>query len=412
MWRKLALTFAVALPAVALRLAGVHLPPLLAILIFGAGVVTTAVILSWAAEAAQVDISSAAAIAILAVVAVLPEYAVDLYFAYTAGSHPEYTQFAAANMTGSNRLLLGIGWPLVTFVGIWALRRRRATPDETRAIAPRPTAIELASNSRVELGFLAIASVYAFVIPLTRAIAWYDAVILLVLFGLYLLRVSREQRAEPELLGVAADLADLPTRQRRPVVAGMFVAAAAIVVMSAEPFANGLVEGGRQLGIDQFLLVQWLAPLSSEAPEMIVATLFALRLRAEDGLGILLSAKVNQWTLLVGSLWIAYTLGGGSGPIVLDDRQTEEFLLTATQALLGVAVLLDLRLGMREAAILFGLFILQFPFPQTEVRLAFSGLYVAIAVVLIATRRAELGPTFRAVLRRPSDPAAPAAELT
>ena len=102
MWRKLALTFAVALPAVALRLAGVHLPPLLAILIFGGGVVTTAVILSWAAEAAQVDISSAAAIAILAVVAVLPEYAVDLYFAYTAGSHPEYTQFAAASrMRGS-----------------------------------------------------------------------------------------------------------------------------------------------------------------------------------------------------------------------------------------------------------------------------------------------------------------------
>jgi cation:H+ antiporter len=400
MWRKLALTFAVALPAVALRLAGVHLPPTLAILIFGAGVVTTAVILSWAAEAAQVDISSAAAIAILAVVAVLPEYAVDLFFAYTAGSHPEYTQFAAANMTGSNRLLLGIGWPLVTFVGIWALRRRRANPEGTRATAPRPSAIELASNSRVELGFLAIASAYAFVIPLTRAIAWYDAVILLVLFGLYLLRVSREQRAEPELLGVAADLADLPTRQRRPVVAGMFVAAAAIVVMSAEPFANGLVEGGRQLGIDQFLLVQWLAPLSSEAPEMIVATLFALRLRAEDGLGILLSAKVNQWTLLVGSLWIAYTLGGGSGPIVLDGRQTEEFLLTATQALLGVAVLIDLRLGMREAAILFGLFILQFPFPQTEVRLAFSVLYVAIAVVLIATRRAELGPTLRALSSR------------
>jgi cation:H+ antiporter len=400
MWHKLALTFAVALPAVALRLAGVHLPPTLAILIFGAGVVTTAVILSWAAEAAQVDISSAAAIAILAVVAVLPEYAVDLYFAYTAGSHPEYTQFAAANMTGSNRLLLGIGWPLVTFVGIWALRRRRAARGEMEVVGPRPSAIQLASNSRVELGFLAIASAYAFVIPLTRAIAWYDAVILLVLFGMYLLRVSREQRAEPELLGIAADLADLPTRQRRPVVAGMFLAAAAIVVMSAEPFANGLVEGGRQLGIDQFLLVQWLAPLSSEAPEMIVATLFALRLRAEDGLGILLSAKVNQWTLLVGSLWIAYTLGGGSGPIVLDDRQTEEFLLTAAQALLGVAVLLDLRLGMREAAALFGLFILQFPFPQTEVRLAFSALYVAIAVVLVARHRAELGPTFRALWSR------------
>jgi hypothetical protein len=41
---------------------------------------------------------------------------------------------------------------------------------------------------------------------------------------------------------------------------------------------------------------------------MIVATLFALRLRAEDGLGILLSAKVNQLDALVGSLWIPYTL--------------------------------------------------------------------------------------------------------
>lgn len=407
MWRKLGLTFAVAGPAVVLRLAGVHLPPGLAILIFGAGVVTTAIILSWAAEAAQVDISSAAAIAILAVVAVLPEYAVDLYFAYTAGSHPEYTQFAAANMTGSNRLLLGIGWPLVTFVGIWALRRRRADPEVAPTAPSRPAVIDLASNSRVELGFLAIASLYAFVIPLTRAIAWYDAVVLLGLFGVYLWRVSREQRSDPELLGVAADLADLPTRRRRFVVAGMFVAAAAIVVMSAEPFANGLVEGGRQLGIDQFLLVQWLAPLSSEAPEMIVATLFALRLRAEDGLGILLSAKVNQWTLLVGSLWLAYTLGGGTGPLALDDRQTEEFLLTATQALLGVAVLLDLRLGMREAGALFGLFILQFPFPQTEVRLGFSGLYVAIAVILIATRRAELGPIAQAVLGRRTGPATP-----
>jgi cation:H+ antiporter len=262
------------------------------------------------------------------------------------------------------------------------------------------------------LGFLAIASAYAFVIPLTRGIAWYDAVILLGLFGLYLVRVSREQRAEPELLGVAADLADLPARRRRPVVVGMFLAAAAIVVMSAEPFANGLVEGGRQLGIDQFLLVQWLAPLSSEAPEMIVATLFALRLRAEDGLGLLLSAKVNQWTLLVGSLWVAYTLGGGQGPIVLDDRQTEEFLLTATQALLGVAVLLDLRLERREAAALFGLFILQFPFPQTEVRLTFSGLYVAIAIALVVTRQAELGPTFRALLRRPAHSETPGMDLT
>ncbi len=125
MWRKLGLTAMFALPAIVARLTGTELPPGITVLVYGAGVVASAVLLSWAAEAAQVDISGSLAIAILALIAVLPEYAVDLYFSFTAGCEPEYTQFAAANMTGSNRLLIGIGWPVVAFVGFWAMRRAR-----------------------------------------------------------------------------------------------------------------------------------------------------------------------------------------------------------------------------------------------------------------------------------------------
>ena len=125
MWRPLGVTVAVAVPAILIRLTGTVVSPELTVLVFGAGVVASAVLLSWAAEAAQVDISGSLAIAILALIAVLPEYAVDLYFSYTAGGDPTYTQFAAANMTGSNRLLIGIGWPVVAFVGFWALRRAR-----------------------------------------------------------------------------------------------------------------------------------------------------------------------------------------------------------------------------------------------------------------------------------------------
>ena len=77
---------------------------------------------------------------------------------------------------------------------------------------------------------------------------------------------------------------------------------------------RGLVASGRELGIDEFLLVQWLAPLASEAPEFIVAILFALRGNAYDAMGALISSKVNQWTLLVGSLPIAYLAGGGGSP--------------------------------------------------------------------------------------------------
>ena len=50
-----------------------------------------AFILSWAAEAAQLDISAGLAIAVLALIAVLPEYAVDFVFAWQGGN-----SFAAA----------------------------------------------------------------------------------------------------------------------------------------------------------------------------------------------------------------------------------------------------------------------------------------------------------------------------
>ena len=139
----------VAVPALVSRLLGVQLAPQLGLLVFGAGVVAASFVLAWAAESAEADISGGLAIAILAVIAVLPEYAVDLYFAYTAGHNPEYVQYAAANMTGSNRLLLGLGWSAVVVVSLIVASRRAGKPV---------SAIVLDSRYRLELGFLLVAS--------------------------------------------------------------------------------------------------------------------------------------------------------------------------------------------------------------------------------------------------------------
>ena len=136
-----------------------------------------------------------------------------------------------------------------------------------------------------------------------------------------------------------------------------------------------------------------------------MATIFAWRLHAAEGLGMLLSAKVNQWTLLVGSLWVAYSLGGGAGAALpLDDRQTEEFILTSAQALLAFAVLADRRFGLWEAVAVFGLFIVQFPFPATDVRLGFSAIYIVVALALLVHRRRHLPGIFASLSRweRPS----------
>ena len=106
---KLLVTLLCSAAAITLRIQHVHIPPLEALFLFGGAVLSAAFILAWAAEALQVDIAKGLAMAVLAFIAVLPEYAVDLYFASMAAKNPVYAQYAAANMTGSNRLLIGVG---------------------------------------------------------------------------------------------------------------------------------------------------------------------------------------------------------------------------------------------------------------------------------------------------------------
>lgn len=400
--RPLALCGVLTLPALVIRFGGIHPAPPVAMLVFGMAVVAASFLLAWAAEAAQVDISGGLAIAILAVIAVLPEYAVDLYFAYTAGSDPTYVAYAAANMTGSNRLLLGLGWSMVVLIGLAVARRR--TGRTVRELV-------LDSGYRVELGFLAIASLVAFVVPATGQISLLLGFALLGLFVFYLWKMSRAEAGEPHLVGPAASIGALPRRQRRALVVSLFVFAAVVILASAEPFAHGLIATGRELGVDEFLLVQWLAPLASESPEFIVAILFAVRGKGDDAIGTLISSKVNQWTLLVGSLPIAYMLGGGgAGGLALDARQVEEFLLTATQTLLGVAALLALRFPRWAAWTLLGLFAVQFALPGQTARYVLCAIYFAIALVALVRNRRHILPTLAAPFRRQAVSAPPVAE--
>jgi len=392
--RPLALCVVLTMPALFLRLSGAHLAASLSLVTFGAAVVAASFLLAWAAEAARIDISGPLAIAILAVIAVLPEYAVDLYFAYTAGHDPGYVQYAAANMTGSNRLLLGLGWPVVVITSLWMASRRSG-----RSFRPGVRELVLQSQYRMELGFLLIASIVGFVIPLSGEINLILGFGLLGFFAFYLWKASRAETTEPDLVGAAARIGDLPARGRRLLVTGMFVLAAAVIMASAEPFANSLISTGTQLGISKFLLVQWVAPLASESPEFIVAILFALHGKGSDAIGTLISSKVNQWTLLVGSLPLAYLAGGGKTALPLDPRQVEEFLLTAAQALLGVAALLTLRFPRWLAFTLLGLFAVQYAVPGQAGRYILAAVYGAVALAALVRNRRDIWPALTVPFR-------------
>jgi cation:H+ antiporter len=371
--------FAATVPAIVLRLTGSHLLPPLQALAFGGAVLGAAFLLSWAAEVAQLEISQALALSILALIAVLPEYAVDLYFTWSAASRPEYGAYAAANMTGANRLLIGVAWPFV-FLLFWLKSRKSVLPLEPA--------------HRVELSFLGLATLYAFLIPLRGTFALLDTLVLLPLFAWYAWRVSQAHVVEPELIGPAELVGRLPRGWRRAATLGMFIFAGVVIFASAEPFAESLVATGETLGLDRFLLIQWLAPLASEAPEFIVAGLLAWRGQATAAFGALISSKINQWSLLVGMIPLVYSIASGApSSLHLDYHQTQELWLTAAQSLYAMGIMLNLYIGRVGAAALFVLFIVQFVFPNTHTSI--SIVYLLFAAYLIVRDREHILPLFR-----------------
>ncbi len=372
---------------VGLHLAGAHFAPHWQALLAGMGIFGAAFLLSWAAEVAQLDVPQALALAFLALIAVLPEYTVDIYFAWQAGKDPTYTAYATANMTGANRLLIGVGWASVVFA-VWLRTRRRA--------------IAIDRDHAVELFFLLLATAYSFVLPFKGTLSLWDAVVLLALFVGYAVVAARAHVVEPELEGPSELIGTFSVGRRRLVTLGLFALAGLTILMAAEPFAEGILATGRRFGIEEFLLVQWLAPLASESPEFIVAILFALRGNVGAAMGTLVSSKVNQWTLLIGMLPLAYGLSAGdlTHAMHLDARQAEEILLTAAQSLCAVVILSDFKFSLYEALLLFVLFVTQVPFTDPEFRWYYSFLYLLLTGGLLVGRRG-LRASFWALVRWP-----------
>jgi cation:H+ antiporter len=345
-------------PGLIVRFADLHPPPALAALIFGLAIVGAAFILSWAAEVVQLDISGGLALAILALIAVLPEYAVDFVFTWKAGTDLSQAPNALANMTGGNQLLIGFGWPLVVLLATRRVRKLYGRGVEVGGADDQ--AVHLERIQSIDVAFLTLASIYGLHFFLRDSLTLFDAVVLVALYSAYLWRLSKAPPEAPHLVGPAARIAELGTRNRRIVNIAMFIFSAGAILLVAEPFAESLVELGEAYNIPEFLLVKWLAPLASESPELLVAALFAWRLSARTGFGALLSSKVNQWTLLVGTLPLVFAISSSSiDGLPLGLEQRDELLVTAAQSMFAVAILASRSMDRREAWVLLGLFIAQ-----------------------------------------------------
>jgi cation:H+ antiporter len=315
-------------------------------------ILLSALLIAWAAESAQFFIAQGLALAILAWLQTLPEFAVEAVYAWH-----QNVPLLLAGLTGALRLLTGLGWPLIYATAAFAYRRREGKPLK---------AIHLEDEHCVEVIGLLCSMGYATVVWWKSALNLFDAVILIGIYLAYLALLSKlppqhhEGIEELDLIPRAIVKAARP--KRIAAIAALFLAGGATIYFVAGPFVDSMQAVSILLGVSTFRFVQWVAPFVSEFPEGISAVNWARSVdRASMALMNMVSSNINQWTLLAAMLAIIYSLArGGPSTIHFDSQQEVELLMTLGQSLVGALFLINMELAWWEAAALFVLWAVQF----------------------------------------------------
>jgi cation:H+ antiporter len=381
----------------------------------GLSVLGASFLLAWGAETAEKDVPRAFAIAVLAVLAVAPEYAVDALYAWNAGVYAgtergiEAGNLAVANMTGANRILIGIGWAGIALFTVY-----RAGSSADPAVEERSgvlaDVVTIDRDIGLDIVFLLAATAWAFLVPLNGGIDILDMLFLVGLYVAYILIILRgDVDPAEEHVGVPAYLQTYPRRRRVATVLLLFGYSGLMIFTAVEPFAHGLEELGQNIGVPSFFMIQWIAPLASESPELIVVLYLVNKARSTAGFNALISSKLNQWTLLIGTLVVVHSLAlGRYGVLAFDQKQAAEIWITAAQSLFAIAVLVNFEISVREALVLLILFLSQvvieflmirdaiaIGISSYELLLVYTAIYLVIGVTLFVLRRHALAGILR-----------------
>lgn len=351
-------------------------------------ILAASLLITWGAEAAQFFVAQGFALAILAWMQTLPEFAVEAVLAWK-----QQTSYLLANLTGALRLLTGLAWPLIYLTASVVHRRRHGTPLRK---------IKLDAHHSVEVIGLFFPLVYALFVWWKGSLHVWDAIPLLAMYGLYLMILLKlppeEQEGIDDLEKIPRALVTAPRPWRIAGILGCFVVGGVLIYLTAEPFLGSLVSLAAAIGLSGFLVIQWLAPIISEFPELLSTFYFA---RQEENAGVALmniaSSNINQWTLLVAMLPVVYSLSRGEpSGFAFDPEQSTELLLTIGQSFVSMLFLLNMYFSFAEAIAMFVLFAVQFILPAffgDEVRRYITWAFLAWSaggLILFAIRRPKV----------------------
>jgi cation:H+ antiporter len=321
-------------------------------------ILLSAFLVAWAAEAAQFMISQGLALAILAWLQTLPEFAVEAVIAWEAGKDATKTHLAIANFTGAIRLLIGLGWPMIYFVAAFSAMRNRKRRVWTEIVLDDEHAIEVVAMTPPVL--------YFFWIWYKGSLSLVDAAILTFFYLVYLfllLRVPPKNEETFDQVGrVPRAVLRLKSRMRWAAIISLFAAGGTLLYFTAHPFLNSMLALATAFGVSQFVFVQWVAPFLSEFPEKVSAFYWARKISsAPMALMNMVSSNINQWTVLAAMIPIVYSLSlGHVAALPFDGDQRHEILITVLQSMLAMLILSNMRFAFWEAALLFVLWFAQF----------------------------------------------------
>ncbi len=358
--------------------------------IFAALIIAGSLIIAWAAESSEVMISQGLALAFVALIQIFPEFMIEATIAW-ARDIPNML----SNFTGANRILIGIGWPLVFFTMMaFSLKKNKKLIKE----------INLEKEHSIEVIFLMIATVYSFLILLRGSLSLFDAVFMILLYATYLFITSKLPHVQDENLisGIPKKISSMPRPHAIITIVIMFLFGGAILFFVAEPFYNHSLIIATTLGLSQFLFLQWVAPFLSEFPEKTSAFYWASTIKkAPMAIMNLISSILSQWTLLLAMLPIVFSISSGavssiplSTPIAgTSFTLATEFLLTIATSLYASIFLLKMRFTLVEATSLLALWIIQFIWVSSRPTLIL--VYFGLSVLEIVIYRKEINKVFK-----------------
>lgn len=231
----------------------------------------------------------------------LPELTVALSASFSAGA-----ALSIGNAIGSNifniLVVLGVG-SIILGVKLYSSKKNTGLPVRSTNIIPKFVTSELSS---IQFGLFIASVVPLSLLYISTQASWLVGLILLIIFGVYLYRLSKVRITTTE---VEAEITFKEKRRIKQYILFTILGALGVVV-SANFMVESTIAIATSLGVSQQVIGATIVALGTSLPELTIGVKSILRGHTNLALGNIIGAAFFNTTLILGvTLFVPSLLG-------------------------------------------------------------------------------------------------------